>query len=226
MIRIAVFGSNSLLLAGLVGILNNHSHLQVVGSFVDELDIISLEDCRADLLLLEQTPNANWYWLEQWMLTTDFIIAGILLIDSLTTEGIAEYLTIGFRGFLPRLIDSEEIIAAIDAVMAGLIVIHPELATFDRGRRSATSPAFLRRGMADENTAITPLPQSEIYLTPREIEILQLLGAGLDNKAIASKLQISKHTVKFHLSSIFSKLDVSSRTEAVTFGLRQGLIRL
>lgn len=208
MIRTVVFGSNSLLLAGLVGILNNRSHLQVVGSFLDELDPISLDDCRADLLLLEQTPNANWYWLEQWMLTTDFLVAGILLIDSLTTTEISEYLTIGFRGFLPRLIDTEEIIAAIDAVMAGLIVIHPELATFD------------------ENTAITPLPQSEIYLTPREKEVLQLLGAGLDNKAIAMRLQISKHTVKFNLSSIFSKLDVSSRTEAVTFGLRQGLIRL
>ena len=69
--------------------------------------------------------------------------------------------------------------------------------------------------------ALTTLPQSASPLTFREVEVLQLLAAGLDNKAIALKLQISKHTVKFHISSILSKLNVSSRTEAVTFGLRQ-----
>ena len=209
MIRICIFGSNSLLLAGLIGILDCQSHLQVVGSFLDELDPISLEDYLADLLLLEQTNIANWHWLEQWMLTTDSKIAGILLIDSITTEEIDEYLSIGFRGFLPRLIDADEIVTAVDAVMAGLIVIHPELATF-----------------GETNVAIAPLPQPSVYLTPRETEVLQLLGTGLDNKAIASQLMISKHTVKFHISSIFSKLDVSSRTEAVTLGLQRGLIEL
>ena len=206
---IVVCGSNSLLLAGLVGILNCQSHLQVVASFLDELDPISLEDCQADLFLIEQTSVANSHWLEQWMLTTDSEIAGILLIDSLATEEIGEYLALGFRGFLPRLIDADEIVTAIDAVMAGLIVIHPELATFN-----------------ETHAAIAPQSQSSVYLTPRETQILQLLGTGLDNKAIASQLQISKHTVKFHVSSIFSKLDVSSRTEAVTLGLRQGLIEL
>ena len=209
MIRICIFGSNSLLLAGLIGILDCQSHLQVVGSFLDELDPISLEDYLADLLLLEQTNIANWHWLEQWMLTTDSKIAGILLIDSITTEEIDEYLSIGFRGFLPRLIDADEIVTAVDAVMAGLIVIHPELATF-----------------GETNVAIAPLPQPSVYLTPRETEVLQLLGTGLDNKAIASQLMISKHTVKFHISSIFSKLDVSSRIEAVTLGLQRGLIEL
>jgi DNA-binding NarL/FixJ family response regulator len=61
-------------------------------------------------------------------------------------------------------------------------------------------------------------------LTQREIEILQMLAAGMDNKTIARQLHISEHTVKFHISSIFAKLDVSSRTEAVTLGIRQGLI--
>ena len=209
MIRICVFGSNALLLAGLVGILDCQSHLQVVGSFSDKLDPLSLEDYQVDLLLLEQTNFAKWHWLEQWMLTTDSKIAGILLIDSLTTKEFDEYLAIGFRGFLPRLIDTDEIVTAIDAVMAGLIAIHPELATKN-----------------ETNVAIAPLSSSSVYLTPRETEVLQLLSTGLDNKAIASQLMISKHTVKFHISSIFSKLDVSSRTEAVTLGLQQGLIEL
>ena len=208
MIRICIFGSNSLLLAGLISILDCQSHLQVVGSFLDRLAPICLEDYQVDLLLLEPA-NARWHWLEQWISLADSRVAGILLTDSLTNKDIDEYLAIGFRGFLPRLIDTDEIVAAIDAVMTGLIVIHPELATF-----------------GESTVAIAPLSQSSIYLTPRETEVLQLLGTGLDNKAIAEQLTISKHTVKFHISSIFTKLDVSSRTEAVTLGLQRGLIEL
>jgi DNA-binding NarL/FixJ family response regulator len=61
-------------------------------------------------------------------------------------------------------------------------------------------------------------------LTPREIEVLSMLAEGAGNKMIARRLGISEHTVKFHVGSILSKLDASSRTEAVTLGLRQGLI--
>ena len=207
--RIVVCGSNSIVLAGLVAILDRQPDLQVVGSFPNEVSPILLNDCRADLLLLEQTPDVDWCWLEGWMSTKDSPITGILLTDSLTAGEIEEYLDLGFKGFLPRPITLEEITAAIAALLVGLIVIHPDLASFNE-----TDPA------------ITPLPELEIPLTPREAEVLRLLGDGLDNKAIASRLQISKHTVKFHISSIFSKLDVSSRTEAVTWGLRRGLIRL
>ena len=169
---------------------------------------ISAIDRQPDLLLLERSPDRDW-WLDRIRLPTGFDLPIILLTDSLTTEEIGEHLALGFKAFLPRLITATEIIATIDAVMAGLIVIHPDLASF-----------------SESDSAITPLPPAEISLTSREVEVLQLLAAGLDNKAIALKLQISKHTVKFHISSIFSKLNVSSRTAAVTFGLRQGLIWL
>ena len=66
-------------------------------------------------------------------------------------------------------------------------------------------------------------PSAQI-LTPREIEVLRMIAEGLGNKEIASKLRISDHTVKFHISSIFVKLGASSRTEAVTIGIRKGLI--
>ncbi|MEM8673009.1 MAG: response regulator transcription factor [Cyanobacteria bacterium P01_G01_bin.67] len=209
MIRIAVYDSNSVMIAGLVSILAQLPDLHLVGSFVDQASLTTISDRPFDLLLVEQLPEAEWWWLEEWLLTVDFKPTGILLIDSLTTEEIDEYLHLGFKGFLPRLTTTEEAIATINAVVAGLMVIHPDLASFD-----------------DSKPAISPEVNTEVYLTGREIEVLQLLGVGLDNKAIASTLKISKHTVKFHLSSIFSKLDVSSRTEAVTLGLRQGLIRL
>jgi DNA-binding CsgD family transcriptional regulator len=76
---------------------------------------------------------------------------------------------------------------------------------------------------------IRPGQQSELdpsgqILTPREIEVLRMIAEGLGNKEIASKLSISDHTVKFHISSIFAKLGASNRAEAVTLGIRHGLI--
>lgn len=63
-------------------------------------------------------------------------------------------------------------------------------------------------------------------LTPRELEILRALGDGLTNKAVARRLGISAHTVKFHLEAVFTKLGAASRAEAVAKGLRRGLILL
>jgi DNA-binding NarL/FixJ family response regulator len=74
-----------------------------------------------------------------------------------------------------------------------------------------------------------PLPERlELVeeLTEREIEILHKLAEGLGNRQIASSLAISEHTVKFHISSILDKLHASSRTEAVTIGIRMGVVLL
>ena len=206
MVEIIIYGSNSLLVAGLTGILNQQENIRVVNSFVEEIDLTSIIEYRPDLLLIELPPDADW-WFDPAQLPPDFKLPIILLSDSLTNKEVSEYLDLGFKAFLPRTITADEIITTINAVMLGLIVIHPDL-------------AYLW-----DNSAITPVNVAT-HLTSREIEVLQLLADGLNNKAIALKLQISKHTVKFHISSILSKLDVSSRTEAVTFGLRQGLILL
>ena len=63
-------------------------------------------------------------------------------------------------------------------------------------------------------------------LTRRELSVLRLVAQGLSNKEIASELGISTHTVKYHLASLLAKLGVHSRTEAVTIGLRKGLVPL
>ena len=205
-IEIIIYGSNSLLLAGLIGILNQQANIRVVNSYVNHKDLTSVIELQPDLLLIELPPDEDW-WFDPTQLPPDFKLPIILLYDSLTNSEVSEYLDLGFKAFLPRSITANEIITTINAVMLGLIVIHPDL-------------AYLW-----DNSAITPV-NAVNQLTSREIEVLQLLADGLNNKAIALKLQISKHTVKFHISSILSKLDVSSRTEAVTFGLRQGLIIL
>jgi len=84
------------------------------------------------------------------------------------------------------------------------------------------------RQLADQLVAPRPvmLDASTESLTPRESEVLTLLSEGLPNKQIALRLQISEHTVKFHIASIFAKLGAASRTEAVSIGARQGLITL
>jgi len=109
-------------------------------------------------------------------------------------------------GVLPRDVSAAQLDAAVRAVAAGLVV------------RSATGmPADGFRAIGDEAPPV---------LTPREAEILTLVGQGMSNKAVARALGISVHTVKFHLEALFAKLDATSRAEAVAKGLRGGVIEL
>lgn len=103
---------------------------------------------------------------------------------------------------------AEELHAAVHAAAQGLIAIP---------RAMADSLSAPHNSLAE--------PPAEA-LTAREREVLELLSQGLPNKQIAGQLQISEHTVKFHISSIFTKLGAASRTEAVSIGARQGLITL
>jgi DNA-binding NarL/FixJ family response regulator len=106
-------------------------------------------------------------------------------------------------GVLPTDASAEELAAAIHALSQGLIVGSSTL-LFDSESE----------------------PLSHGPLTDRESEVLGLLAKGLANKQIAVALGISEHTVKFHVSSIYSKLNVTNRTEAVREGLRGGWIAL
>jgi DNA-binding CsgD family transcriptional regulator len=70
------------------------------------------------------------------------------------------------------------------------------------------------------------MPQEGTALTPRELDVLRLVARGLGNKEIAAELDLSAHTVKYHLASVLAKLGVRSRTEAVSRGIRTGLLPL
>ena len=106
-------------------------------------------------------------------------------------------------GVLPAAATERQVAAAVAAVAEGLVVRTPAL-------RDTT-------GFAARDPSARPL------LTPREVEVLALVGQGMSNKAIARRLAISAHTVKYHLEAIFAKLGVRSRAEAVTRGLRLGV---
>jgi NarL family two-component system response regulator YdfI len=133
--------------------------------------------------------------------------ARVILTD---TENFAVINHSGVRAILPRDASSEEIIAAVQAAATGLIALHPDAFENLHSR--------IRSGERPELAFSDPL------LSPREIEILRMIAEGLGNKKIASKLGISDHTVKFHISSIFAKLGAANRAGAVILGIRQGLI--
>jgi DNA-binding NarL/FixJ family response regulator len=127
-------------------------------------------------------------------------------------EGEASRLrTLSLRGWgvVPPDAPSEELGAAVAAVAHGLTVL----------------PKNLAERLLDE-LATTAVEELSDPLTARESEVLDLLGHGLSNKMIARELHISEHTVKFHISSLYSKLGVSNRAEAVSQGARHGLISL
>ncbi|MEA2602334.1 MAG: two-component system, NarL family, nitrate/nitrite response regulator NarL [Acidobacteriota bacterium] len=119
-----------------------------------------------------------------------------------------EALAAGVRGALPRNADGDRLSAALRAVAQGLLILDESFA------------ALLLHD--------APVPPEELAepLTPRELEVLQLLSQGLPNKRIAQRLGISEHTAKFHVNAILGKLGVQSRSEAIVHAVRLGLVVL
>ena len=129
----------------------------------------------------------------------------------------AAALRAGVRAALPLEATGVEIAAAVEAAAAGLVALRPE-SVGDLRRLGAAGSAATREASARAGDL------GQQPLTARETEILGMIAEGLGNKLIAARLGISGHTVKFHVASIFAKLGAGSRTEAVTIGLRRGLI--
>jgi len=193
-IRVFIASTSPIAKAGLEAILRSNPGMAVVGSAADA-DVVLTETPPAD----EEPPWAG--------------AAAVVLTDDVRPEWIREALRSGVRAVVARQAGEAEILAAIEAVAAGLVAIEPQMM---EPMLNASAP-LAQRGVAEPG--VEPL-------TPREIEVLRMLAEGDANKAIAWKLGISEHTVKFHVSSIMSKLGAASRTEAVATGIRQGLVFL
>jgi NarL family two-component system response regulator YdfI len=131
------------------------------------------------------------------------------LIDDPDPQWVRAALDAGVNAILAREADAEELGLAVAASEAGLILLHPSSA------QQLTAASLLPRESGFDE------PE---HLTPREREVLRLISEGLGNKQIASQLAISEHTAKFHISSILGKLSVASRAEAVSQGIKRGLI--
>ncbi len=134
----------------------------------------------------------------------------LLLANDERLAGVLRGLPVSGWGIVLPDASASEIQSAILAIAQGLVVLAPALA--ERSVSQRTAPA-----LADQQVE---------QLTGRELEVLGLISQGLSNRQIAQKLQISEHTVKFHVSAIFTKLGATSRTDAISRAARQGLIIL
>jgi DNA-binding NarL/FixJ family response regulator len=213
--RVLVAADRLIVRAGLESIIRTNPVLQLVGSSDNGDSLIKqVEDLQPDVVLLE------WSALDDELMSEKLLAllpelshpAFVVLAYNSDNDWVTDALSKGVRAILPHSATADEIVAAIVAAAAGLVVLYPDIVFDLLPLKESTAPA---------------LPTSPMQaLTPREIEVLGMLALGLGNKTIAKRLGISEHTVKFHISSIFTKLNASSRTEAVTLGARLGLIML
>ena len=212
MIRVFIVATSPLIRAGLQSMLADR-RFDIVGSTAD-LESISgqLVDVEPDVVLIEIAADAHEALLnafEDTEIAREYAV--ILLSEQPKTDWLSKTLRAGVRAVLPSDVSAEQLWAALEAAVAGLVVVHPS-------EVGAVLPA---------STALSsPVHELPEPLTPREREVLQMISAGLGNKEIAGKLSISDHTVKFHVASILGKLGAATRTEAVSIGIRHGLVLL
>lgn len=204
MLRLLILSDDPLARSGLAAMLSTQPDLTIAAQMATDAEVAEALDVYApDAILWDFGAEAALSVVRAKELERTPIVA--LVIDA----GDAGAVWGGaIRGVLPRDASGEQIAAALESVSRGLFVLDP---AFD----SLLAPSRTDRGGA--------LAES---LTPRETEVLQLLARGLANKAIAQELEISEHTVKFHVNSILAKLSAQSRTDAVVRATRLGLITL
>ncbi|MCP4424723.1 MAG: response regulator transcription factor [Chloroflexi bacterium] len=196
-----VVADDPLARVGLAVLLADVADCQVIDQIhSDEIDD-ALDNIEPDVIVWDvgwQTAVS----LPDWR---DYYIPVIALLAD-ESEAAAVWAT-GVTALLNRQVDGEKLAAVAGTAVHNLVILDPNLS------QSLLLPAITAPPLDDE-------------LTPRELDVLQLLAEGISNKAIAQRLKISSHTVKFHVNAIMSKLAAQSRTEAVVRATRLGLISL
>lgn len=192
--------------------------VEVAGSFAS-LDELSsrLDDTPVDAILVDSAGEPFESFLDSVIasgLASDFTV--VLMVEPASLAALSAALGAGVRAVLPNDISPDQLVAALEAAANGLVVLHPT---------QSLTPVNTH-GFPRSRARSQELEELAEALTPRESEVLQMLASGLGNKEIAAKLAISEHTVKFHVASILGKLGATSRTEAVSLGIRRGLILL
>jgi two-component system, NarL family, response regulator YdfI len=209
MIAIAIFSADPAMRRSLEQLLREHSALSIVGVVDDPAAISRLINQNHVNVVLADVPPLER--LADWRIRHNQT-AFLIFVDEADEDDSLDALYAGARAILPRKATPDEIVTAIKAVTNGLAVLPSELL------RTLFSGASLVGELLDDNDA----PR----LTPREREVLAAMADGVSNKAIARRLGISVHTVKFHVAAILSKLNAESRTEAVARAAQLGLVML
>ncbi len=209
MIRVILVAAYASVRAGLDALLAGLPDCEIVArlSVAGELERL-LPETHTNVILLDALPG-DVADVTPVLAGTE---VGLALLSEETEDGLG-LSRAGLNGWAWLRKDSEgpEIIGAVRAVSAGLVAVDPALL-----------PRLLSGMGASPQSALSdPDP-----LTAREREVLQLMAQGLPNKQIATRLSVSLHTAKFHVASVLAKFGATSRTEAVTQGVRRGYVLL
>src|SRR5579859_641435 len=166
---------------------------------------------KSDLLLADLENPADADALLRFLEEAPAGTASVALIDEPGPGWVRSALRESLNAIIARDAAPEDILLAMQAAEAGLVLLHP----------TSASGLIQENALRETNNAAEEFTEE---LTARESEVLRLVSLGLGNKEVAARLAISEHTVKFHISSILGKFHAGSRTEAVSLGIRRGLI--
>ena len=215
-IRVLVVEDQPKILKAQIKLLETFDEIEIVGEALSgESALAKLDDVKPDVLLLDLgLPQMSGIEVTRQVRQTHKSIEILIFTIFDEEEKVTEAIVAGAAGYLLKGTPVEKIVEAIKDVHAGGAVIQPNLAR-----------SLLR--LIGQNT---PPPRAQPgdgpVLTDRELEILQIIAKGLSNNEAAKVVGLSKATIRTHLEHIYEKLDVTNRVEAVTEGIRQGIINL
>ena len=211
-VKIMIADDHSMVREGLRSLLELDGDIQVIEEAVDGEDCLEkLKTCKPDVLLLDiNMPKKNGLEVLQCINKSNLKVKVLVLTVHNEVEYLIKAVDIGVDGYILKDSESAELKKAIFAITKGENYIQPDLI-----------PA-LNSKMIEKNSDKDKIDS----LTKREFEVLKLLAVGMYNKEIAEKLNISERTVKNHVSNIFKKLEVTDRTQAAVFTIRNNLIKI
>ena len=218
-IKVMLVEDHVLVREGTRELLDREKDLEVVAEAGDGEEAVQLAaEHRPDVVIMDiAMPRLNGLEATRQIKATDPAIVVLVLTAYDDDQYIFAFLEAGAAGYVLKDVSTNDLIEAIRTVHAGESVLHPAVA-----RKVANYFARRVATQQPEKPAISALDQ----LTRRETEVLKLAAQGMTNREIADQLTISVRTVQGHLSSVFNKLGVGSRTEAVVYALRDGRLSL
>lgn len=211
-IRVMIADDHSLIREGLRQLLEFDGSIKVVGEAANGMECLeNLEKYDPEVLLLDiNMPEMNGIEVLKKMKENQSKVKVLILTVHNELEYLMNAVDIGVEGYIMKDSESSELKNAIRAVRDGENYIQPSLIP-------ALNHQLLSRDVDKEKVA---------FLTNRELEVLIQVANGMFNKEIATNLNISERTVKNHISNIFKKIEVSDRTQAAVFAIRNNIIKL
>ena len=211
-VKIMIADDHSLIREGLKNLLELEGDIEVVAEAEDGMQCLDkLEYITPDVLLLDiNMPKKNGLEVLRVLKDRKSKVKVLVLTVHNETEYLMKAVDIGIDGYVLKDSESSELKKAIFAIVDGETYIQPSLIP-------ALNSKMIEK---DKDGAKIDL------LTRRELEVLKLLAVGMYNKEVAEKLDISERTVKNHVSNIFKKIEVTDRTQAAVFAIRNNLLEV